>query len=114
MSQRRPLRVEIVGLFPNREANHPAAGPLAPPPASLLANQAAAEHLLKALTAWTELPIRVVIVDATSPRGLWLSLKHRLGEEPVAFVDGRLVPTLDPDAVLVAVQQALGLRNGPS
>ncbi len=46
--------------------------------------------------------VRIRLTPADSPRGLWLSLRHRLGGGLQALVDGRKVPP-EPQRVLEAL-----------
>jgi hypothetical protein len=126
----RPLRVEIVGLFPtvftmcakccttdyvalcNPHHREQQLGEYAP---ELLDNQLAVERLLGSLWQAAGLRVRPVIVDATSPRGLWLTIQHRLGREPAVVVGSRVVRTLDPEAVLALLRElgVVGDGTGP-
>lgn len=119
-----PVRVELVGMFPltfrtcARAVGMAGCGPgddvaqQAEYPPDVLAQQRLAEEA--AANLWTAFgaAVRVESVLFTSPRGLWLSLRHRLGQDPVAFVDGRgpIPLAARPAAVQAAISAALSRR----
>lgn len=81
-------------------------------PSDVVEQQRLAEEVAQAL--WEEFGagVRVESVLLTSPRGLWLSLRHRLGRDPAAVVDGRGPIPLSRGyaAVRGAVSASLGLE----
>jgi hypothetical protein len=97
----RPVKVELVGLFPTLFSTRCKA---VCDPAGL-AGVVDAEAQLKeypeevldslrlvreaALSLLKEGGVEVRVVDALSPRGLWLQLRHRLRSGPWAIVEGR-------------------------
>jgi hypothetical protein len=126
----RPLRLELVGLFPELFsvcASRCLTGQLARVGAStdddqlrdypldLLAVHEAAGELFATLLAEFGGRVAVIATGTTSPRGLWLSLRHRLPSSGVAvFLEGRLLDASleDLPAIRSAVAAELAARSG--
>lgn len=119
------VHVELVGMFPmtfrtcSRAAGLSACGPgdealqRAEYPPHVQEQQQLAEDV--ALRLWDEFgsAVRVDSVLFTSPRGLWLSLRHRLGSsDAVAFLDG--VGPLHLTAGYSALRAAVLQRLAPA
>lgn len=124
-----PLTVELVGLIPDlyklcpTRCDWASAGEVAADGEQLRdypeeARRAAAE----AAALWERLVrefagrVRPVSVGYLSPRGIWLSLRHRLRTgEVYAVVAGRAVPAAAGyEAVRAAVLEALAARARPA
>jgi hypothetical protein len=60
--------------------------------------------------------LRIEVVGLDSPRGVWLGLRHRVGQGFAVIVDGRDVFRDPPDYAPVrqAVDQALAARGAPT
>ncbi|WP_029214943.1 hypothetical protein [Kallotenue papyrolyticum] len=59
--------------------------------------------------------VLILPVGSATPRGLWLSLRHRLGRQPAAIINGRRVLRNNPslEAIRAAVAEALGRAPTP-
>ncbi len=126
---RRPLRLELVGLFPELFsvcASRCMTGQLARAGASadrdqlgdyppeVLRVHAAAGELFAALLAEFGAGVAVVATGTASPRGLWLSLRHRLPASGVGlFLEGRRLDASldDVPGIRRAVASALEARG---
>lgn len=115
-----PIRVEIVGTIPTV---YNMCAPccttdelgvcgidlrseqLAEYPAHVIENNAKAAVLIAQLLHDYGDRIRPSLVDLMSPRGIWLSLRHRLQSSLSVIVDGRVLP-----AEIDAVRTAIGAR----
>lgn len=113
VSARRRVRVVVVGAIPTAlcctvdkfgvcgidvEAEQPRDYPR-----DVLDNNARAAVLVAQLLHDYGDEVRPIVVDTMSPRGLWLSLRHRLRCQLAVVVGGRVVP---PE--VEAVRAALG------
>ena len=125
----RPPRLEMVGLFPELFsvcASRCMTGQLARVGASadrdqlgdyppdVLAMHTAAGELFAALLAEFGGRVAVVATGTASPRGLWLSLRHRLPASGVGlFLDGRRLDASldDVPGIRRAVSSALAARD---
>jgi hypothetical protein len=126
----RPIRLEMVGLFPElfsvcvsrcmtgqlaRAGASADRDQLGDYPPDVLAMHNAAGELFAALVAEFGGRVAVVATGTASPRGLWLSMRHRLPSSGVAvFLEGRLldVPLEDVPAIRRAVAAELAARRG--
>ncbi len=93
-----PVRVQLVGVFPMTYRTCSHAADLCAPmdvrrqlmeyPAHVQAQQEVAEAVASAL--WDDFGsrVRVESVPLTTLRGAWLALRHRLGSDFVALVNG--------------------------
>ncbi|MBX5464762.1 MAG: hypothetical protein IRZ26_04320 [Clostridia bacterium] len=119
----RRIRVTVVGLMPEffnmcaacqgmdwlRVASlHYPQEQLREYPPEVVEEQERAVEVLNALVSEFGPAVEPVTVDAYSPQGLWLSLRHRLGRGPAVIVGGRrVVRQLTPEAACAAVREEL-------
>jgi hypothetical protein len=100
----RPVRLELVGLFPElfsmcvsccttdefgRCGISLDADQIGDYPPDLVAAHAEAAQLFTELLAEFHGQVAVIVTGLMSPRGLWLSLRHRLGTGVALFLEGR-------------------------
>ncbi len=71
-------------------------------PADVVANNGTAAVLIAQLLHDYGDRIRPSVVDLMSPRGIWLSLRHRLGSSLAVVIHGRVLPA-NIDAVKAAI-----------
>lgn len=71
-------------------------------PAAAVADSEATWRIAEAVFSRYGTSVRVRLTPADSPRGVWLSLRHRLGGGLQAIVEGRTVPP-DPERVVAAL-----------
>lgn len=117
------IRVEIVGLLPEffnmcaacqgmdvlqvARLDY-ARDQLGDYPPEVAEEQQRAVEVVHALVTEFGPAVEPVTVDAYSPQGLWLTLRHRIGRGPALIVAGRhVVRQLSPTAACEAVREEL-------
>jgi hypothetical protein len=120
----RPLRLELVGLFPElfsmcvsccttdefgRCGISLDADQLRDYPPDLVARHAEAAELFTELLAEFQGRVAVIVTGLMSPRGAWLAVRHRLPTGVTLFLEGRRLPMRLDDrlAIRAAVAAAL-------
>lgn len=83
---------------------------LADYPADLVALNRQAAAIAERLHQEFGAQVLVLPVGSATPRGLWLSVRHRLGQQPAAIINGRRVLRNNPSlaSIRAAVVEALG------
>ncbi len=128
VSRMRPLRLELVGLFPElfsmcvsccttdelgRCGVSLDADQLGDYPPDLLEAHAQAAELFTELLGQFQGQVAVLVTGLMSPRGVWLAVRHRLPTGVTLFLDGRRlsVGLADKVAIREMVSRELARRG---
>ncbi len=106
-------QVEVVGIFPaalspctvcdvGELGSKLARDQAREAPAAAVADSEATWRIAEAVFARFGTDVRIRLTPVDSPRGVWLSLRHRLGGGLQVLVDGRIV-SVEPQEVVAAL-----------
>jgi hypothetical protein len=131
MTPDRPIRLELVGLFPElfsmcasccttdelgRCGISLDADQIGDYPADLVATHAEAALLFTEMLREFHGRVAVIATGLMSPRGAWLAVRHRLPTTVTLFLEGRRLPIglTDRGAIRAAVVSELSRRTAGS